>query len=178
MLAALHEDGLGDILHEDTVNPVCGEQGVDVLQEEEEDTTIAVEQVLDALHEDVMGEVRQEDGVNHQDSDHVACDEICNGCASTYNFHCSSFKTPQPMGHLDVCNTGNTDITFADWVHVQHDWKYPEVVMWMCDYTTIEKANPYITATEDSCEFVKALSEETVERIDLRRLLLKNKSVT
>jgi hypothetical protein len=134
--------------------------------------------LLDALHEDVTGEIRHEGGVSHQDDNHVAGDEICNGCASTENFHCSSFKTQPPMGHLDVCNTGNTDITFADWVQVHQDWKYPEVIMGMCDYTTIEKANPHITATEDSCEFSKALPEETVERIDLRRLLLTKKSAT
>ena len=104
----------------------------------------------------MIGEVRQEDGVSHQDGDHVAGDEICNGCASTENFHCSSFKTRQPIGHLDVCNTGNTDITFADWVHVQQDWTYPEVIIGMCDYTTIEKAHPHITVTEDSSAHLKS----------------------
>jgi hypothetical protein len=125
VLDALRADVLGDILHEDTVHHICCEHGLDVLHEEEEDPTDAVEQVIYALQGDAMCEVRQKDGVNHQDSDHVAGDEICNGCTSAYNFHCSSCKTPQPMGNLDVCNTGNTDITFADWVQVQQDWKYP-----------------------------------------------------
>ncbi len=48
----------------------------------------------------------------------------------------------------------------------------------MCDYTTIEKAHPHITATENFTEHGKALSEKMVERIDLRRLLLKMKSAT
>ena len=114
MLEALHEDVLGDTLHEDTVHPGCGKHGLDVLREEEDDPADAVEQVLDALQEDVTGEIRHEGGVSHQDDNHVAGDEICNGCASTENFHCSSFKTQPPMGHLDVCNTGNIDITFVD----------------------------------------------------------------
>ena len=49
VLEALHEDVLGDILHEDTVHPGWGKQGLDVLQEEEEDPVDAVEQVLYAL---------------------------------------------------------------------------------------------------------------------------------
>jgi hypothetical protein len=50
--------------------------------------------------------------------------------------------------------------------------------MGMCDYVIIEKARPHITATASSSALLSKLSDETVERIDLRRLLLKKKSTT
>jgi hypothetical protein len=42
VLEALHEDVLGDILHACTVNPGWGKQGLDVLQEDEEDPADAI----------------------------------------------------------------------------------------------------------------------------------------
>jgi hypothetical protein len=50
--------------------------------------------------------------------------------------------------------------------------------MGMCDYTTIEKAHPYIAATDNSSKDINALPEEMTERSDLRRLLLKKGSAT
>ena len=74
---------------------------------------------------------------------------------------------------------GNTDITFSDWVQVQQDWKYPEVIMSVCDHTDIRSANEWKgVIDENSTEQARAIAERTVERIDLRKLLLRKKSAT
>ena len=55
---------VGDIRHDDTVNPTHSGQHLDELLEDEDGLSDTVDQVMDALQEDVVGDILHDDTVN------------------------------------------------------------------------------------------------------------------